>query len=827
MAAAAGAAGAQGLGAGADARQHAERAVHAGLERAAEIAAQRPATFGPPTASLAGRYAGLMACGPVVLRMQLELNVAPGGMITARLQQRPSETAAGFGVSYPAIDQAVHFGFDPIAGAFAIDVAPTGIGNPGMQLRQRITGLVTAQAATLVGLPAGAGPYSGCSPAVFKRGPELPAEWRHVEEAVASLNPRSSRRPPLGGVLGQLGRMFGGGCDRKMVEWMEQLPAGLTVDPAMPGASLGSGGVVTQWNLFADASFEPFFGKPLHALDGGDRESMFRALNAECPKDARYRDASRLLVGGVLTVLLDAPGSQRVAVHATNLAQAEARRWLQSAQARLQQPFDERLPLDALEDVLRTSEPLLAMLWPRERAEFVVRVREQRTALLMGSFKRRIEAGGGEGAEAMDRLEQLVKAVIEPRLRGARPPRPGEVRAGDLAREQWEELDRLLAVTLARDAPRAAASLAPAMTAPVQADQLRRWSETFPNLRERLTPAAQAAVDETFAQRRRGIASEWAAKELHQAQGVVAGEGAPLSKLKVLMQQERRAGELLTPYLAGDEWTRHQREVAQLRQRLVAQGADQLVPPIQQAANRADIESLIEAHMTAQDLDSFAAAPVKAAVKTRLAVVAPFYELTGGAYFDALYAGDFRTAEQLDSQLSTGYGASMNRMLDGFNRALLGRAAPPARDPFSDALRSLITSPRFNLGAVIASVYLTAYEGGPYRACLGNSHTKIKITTSHYQRVSQRFGSYDRYLGDTTREVRVKNDLAALAMRVNLSDPSFSARLVDFISGRNSLGAADVVEGTRQLMERFGCSDRRVLQLEQRLTEYVTARGHW
>lgn len=795
-----------------------EEQARQGVDQALGQMSQRPALFGPPTRVLAGRYVGVAACGPVVISSQLDLDVSPTGVVTGRYAQRPS---AGGEQAHPPFEHAVMAGYDPLTGVIAINPDSLASSDRTRARLPRTIGLVVAEGSTIVAAAPRAGAQAGCSPLTLRRANAWPDDWRYIEEAAGSGGPGAGQRRrglPLFDIGNKLRSLWGGGCSERMVGWVAQLKTVLVG---------GTGDVPVQWNLFTDPYFVPFFDKPFRALAAGEREAIGNALRSECPKSAPYRDASRQLLNGVAETFLDQPGIARAEVHTTNVAQAELRRWMKHTLDRTQTVGQDGATPELVDELMRLTQPLLGLVWPSERAAFETGMQQARVTIAFVSMKKRIEAGGGPTSSALDTLEQTTRWLAEVRrpqaaLPGQRPPPPPPA----LNAAQWAELDQLLAATLEREAPPAAARLANEMTAPVQADQLRRWTEIFANVAPRLSGSARAAVQRSFDDRQQAIETEQAASERAKVQATLASASSPADKLKALVAQARRADELISPYLKGATWAAFQQEAALARAPLLAQVQGELTQQLPRVQNRRELDALLAAFMRPVDRDSEPGRAVMAQVQRRAAEIAPFGALPAGEYFDALYAGDFRTVAQLDADLAASVRDGTIAGVRNATERLMGRVTERRTDVIGEAFLQWATGSGFSLAHPLASLFIINYEAVYGRACMGSDAREITILTTTYERGRDAFGTpYERNLGTSTRTVRVKASLASLAMTLQLDDPTMGARLLDYFRARATLGAGDVVASTRTLMRDLGCSDPRLLRLEDRLVEYAAARG--
>ena len=256
--------------------------------------------------------------------------------------------------------------------------------------------------------------------------------------------------------------------------------------------------------------------------------------------------------------------------------------------------------------------------------------------------------------------------------------------------------------------------------------------------------------------------------------------------------------------LASSEFSAFNVERKIYREKLITQNIQPLSDKIKAAKKTTEIDALIENYIVKSDEDSIVAKPILLAAQQRKSIIAPFTNLAGGDYLNAIYSGDAKSIKAADRVVLGAY-------LD-FMRQSLGSAGLPG-------LGSYFNEDNFSLATPVLANYLFNYQNTS-KKCLRPDAVAFTVTgrTADYvttngwgMEISRIYGStyVDRY--------SVNKEFSKAFYDLGTSEPS-SVILPDIFFNKGKSTA--VLVGVESMMNKFSCDDPRIKLFEKNLLSY-------
>jgi hypothetical protein len=260
--------------------------------------------------------------------------------------------------------------------------------------------------------------------------------------------------------------------------------------------------------------------------------------------------------------------------------------------------------------------------------------------------------------------------------------------------------------------------------------------------------------------------------------------------LDALVEAKRREGELTANYAAlldHPEFKVFNERRMAYRQKLIAQNIPALSAKVAAAQSTSAVQAVIDNYFVPRDETTPAAAPLRDAIAKHRLVIAPFSDINGGEYLNAVYGGDWNEVRHLDHQ----YLAGLTAMLDN--------------GPIGNMMRALIS--KASVLVPVLRTYLFNYDSN-YERCLRPDAATFTLTSRTDQVTTNSVGM---------ETARIYGSPTATQYRVNrefIEAFRFLGR--DGQDDRMMLGGktAETLSATRTVMNRFKCDDPRIKRLE-------------
>lgn len=444
-----------------------------------------------------------------------------------------------------------------------------------------------------------------CTLGVAHRGSQLTSDWAEIVAAAPEQGPSNGIRPgapsALSGLLGGLFRASTD-CTPEMAAWMDE-----------PQRQTGQNAAGHVWIeprlLFSDASFVPAFGKPFRQLSESERDNLAMRMRT-CLMKPDVRNRAGRNYGVLMSAFMDMQQFSNFEKNAAALSLASLRDWTRqlrdSAQKGAAVALHPLLPRAAAQ----SAAPLLAHLWPAERADLDRSLGEAQRPLAVAWLLRRVESAPRQDDAAA--WESWAAQIVQARTGF------GFLTADDLApvsTRMAAQTAEMLPALAERSASQAGAD-------PREIEALIGWPAAHRNLWAVASAAAQAQGQAVIDQRKAVLVDTLVTAERRALTDRLRGL-EPVAVVKELVASEARMAARLGRLQAEPASERFAAERSAQRIEALSRGVDALLPEIEKAATGEQVDQIANSVLVASDAPSEPAIRIqRAAAKRKSALLA-------------------------------------------------------------------------------------------------------------------------------------------------------------------------------------------------------------
>jgi len=606
-------------------------------------------------------------------------------------------------------------------------------------------------------------------------------------------------------------------CDDKIVEWISQ-PLGYDQYSYQLRGAAGYASLA----LFEDSRFEPFFGKPYSKMSKRDLTKLENQIARPCWSALQAIGGDAKTATGVLNVVRQLPGSN-VNVALYPYARAIARAWQDHAIASADPANSQQVG-----QFTNAARLFTQVLWPEGNFNFSEQLANKKSTVgtqrmnaaleellsdpsptfetleRVAAFEQRIVVGRASAMESPNRVTRRSReeqAAARHALQAARAEAQAEyVVTGEAAGAARASIRGYINRHAADAATAYANQQATVQHARDNLVSVSRRSDS--RLGNYLEVDVARQVDATFSSRRSQLARQFAASEKSMyalLTATMSQDLASLKSLNVLYEMlEKKYGELFRL----DAFSELRAVAATDRQRILSSQQQILIAQVRQSDTVSAMQGIVDNTVLDADRQSGAFEPIRRALATRREELAPFTGYPGADFLNAVYAGDFRTIDTIDTEYRNQFKRSLSE---------LGGAGV-----FDNFYRYAIDQIR--LIEPVMAVYLLNYQKN-YKQCLRNDAAAFTVTRTVPTTVTTNLLGVEiaRSEGYTINDdFLVNKEFESAFRRVGKMQPTnFLARLVDQYMSNGGINA--VTDGTRRMMRDQDCNGEVVERMEERM----------
>ncbi|EAQ98720.1 secreted protein [Congregibacter litoralis] len=606
-------------------------------------------------------------------------------------------------------------------------------------------------------------------------------------------------------------------CDNRIVEWISQ-PLGYDQYSYQLRGAAGYASLA----LFEDSRFEPFFGKPYSKMSKRDLTKLENQIARPCWGALQAIGGDAKTATGVLSVVRQLPGSN-VNVALYPYARAIARAWQDHSIASADPANSQQVG-----QFTNAARLFTQVLWPEGDFSFSEQLANKKSNTGTQRMNAALKELLSEPSPTFDALERIAAfelrivvgsaSAMESPNRVTRRSRSEQAAASQALQAARAEARAEYVVTaeaasaagasirsyLNRHAADAATAYASEQVTVQQArDNLAsigRRSDS--RLRAYLEPGVMRQVDAIFSSQRNQLANQFAVTEKSMYALLRATTPKDLAGLKSLNAFDQVLRKKYGELFMLNAFSALRAAAATDRQRILSSQQQILIGQIRQSDTVSAMQDIVDTTVLAVDRQSGAFEPIQRALTARRQELAPFTGYPGADFLNAVYAGDVRTIDAIDTEYRNQFKRSLSE---------LGGAGV-----FDNFYRYAIDQIR--LIDPVMAVYLLNYQKN-YKRCLRIDAAAFTVTRTVPTTVTTNLLGVEiaRSEGYTINDdFLVNKDFESAFRRVGKMQPTnFLAKLVDQYMSNGGITA--VTDGTRRMMREQACDGEVVERMEERM----------